>query len=60
MLPAGVLPVLAVAKPPAGELSVAMHPNCPDVETAASAVSMAWAACYKDTAPFDEHPTFRY
>jgi inner membrane protease ATP23 len=42
------------------ELSVAMHPSCPDVETAANAVSMAWAACYKDTAPFDEHPTFRY
>ena len=38
------------------QLSVAMHPGCPDEKTARLAVDRAWASCYADRAPFDEHP----
>ena len=42
------------------ELSVAMHPECPDAESAANAVARAWATCYRDKAPFDDHNTFKH
>jgi inner membrane protease ATP23 len=42
------------------ELSVSMHPGCPSAAAAADAVSRAWETCYHDTAPFDEHATFKY
>ena len=38
------------------QLSVAMHPGCPDNETARVAVDRAWSTCFFDRAPFDEHP----
>ena len=41
------------------QLSVSMHPGCPDAETARDAVDRAWASCYPDTAPFDQHATHK-
>ena len=38
------------------ELSVAMHPGCPDDATAQLAVERAWASCFRDRAPFDDQP----
>ena len=38
------------------QLSVAMHPDCPDEAAARAAVDRAWDICYKDVAPFDENP----
>ena len=38
------------------QISVSMHPGCPDEETARLAIERAWSACYRDRAPFDEHP----
>ena len=38
------------------ELSVAMHPGCPDAETARAAVERAWSTCFADRAPLDDHP----
>lgn len=37
------------------QLSVAMHPDCPDEAAARIAVDRAWEVCYKDTSPFDEY-----
>jgi inner membrane protease ATP23 len=37
------------------QLSVAMHPECPDEAAAAAAVERAWESCYNDNAPFDQH-----
>ena len=37
------------------QLSVAMHPDCPDAAAAAAAVERAWESCYYDNAPFDQH-----
>ena len=37
------------------QLSVAMHPGCPDDETARLAVDRAWSTCFFDRAPFDDH-----
>ena len=42
------------------ELSVAMHPECPDAATAAQAVARAWSTCYADKAPFDDVGTHLY
>ena len=42
------------------ELSVSMHPQCQNMETAAAAVDRAWQSCFHDTAPFDEHATRYY
>ena len=42
------------------QLSVSMHPDCPNAATAAAAVARAWSTCYADTAPFDPHPTHHY
>ena len=42
------------------QLSVSMHPHCPDPETAAKAVARAWEWCYPDMAPFDEVGTHMY
>ena len=38
------------------QLSVSMHPGCPDAETAAAAVERAWSTCFADKAPFVDHP----
>ena len=38
------------------QLSVAMHPGCPDEDTARLAVERAFEMCSKDRAPFDHHP----
>ena len=38
------------------QLSVAMHPGCPDEETARLAVERAWESCFADRAPFEPHP----
>ena len=38
------------------QLSVAMHPDCPDKQAAAAAVERAWNSCYNDTAPFEQNP----
>lgn len=37
------------------QLSVAMHPECPDAAAAAAAVERAWKSCFNDNAPFDQH-----
>jgi len=42
------------------ELSVAMHPECPDTSAAAQAVARAWDTCYADKAPFDDVGTHLY
>ena len=42
------------------ELSVSMGGLCPSAEAAKEAVERAWATCYRDTAPFDKHPTYKY
>ena len=42
------------------ELSVAMHPECPDADVAAKAVARAWETCYADKAPFDAVGTHLY
>ena len=42
------------------ELSVSMHPGCPDADAARAAVQRAWETCYRDTAPFDRHATYKY
>lgn len=38
------------------QLSVAMHPDCPNKEAAEAAVERAWKSCYFDTAPFEANP----
>ena len=38
------------------QISVAMHPGCPDEATAAKAVERAWSTCFFDRAPFDLYP----
>ena len=42
------------------ELSVSMHPLCPNELAARTAVEVAWNSCFNDYAPFDEHPTHSY
>ena len=38
------------------QLSVAMHPDCPDEAAARAAVERAWTTCFNDKAPFDDNP----
>ena len=42
------------------ELSVSMHRQCGNMESARAAVERAGQSCFHDTAPFDEHATRYY